>query len=674
MIKEIKLNKDEVALKDFCTQLSISQATGKNWIKLGKVETKKKNNIIYFDQRYIDKLKKEISSDANKTLKNRRNKKFVSGNNYYKAYVGDGSKNLKNVERIIEYIKTNDVIITNTLIRCIINEYAIQSFFQKLNSGKKISNAYYKFLDKKIDIKKYTNIFIISDKEKKEHLKIIKDNPDIFLNQFELEIEKDIMGLIYISLKNIGNRKATGTYYTPEKIVENLNNKLFEKEKINEKKILDPCCGTGNFLLKLPKEIVFNQIYAMDIDKESVYITRLNVAIKYSIDNKKELDSHIVVCDFLKVNVSKKYDFIIGNPPWGYDFSADEKEYMTKNYYSAYGNNIESFDLFIEKSKSLLNENGYISFVVPEALLNVKSHNRIREIILNNFDIKYLEYLGDAFDGVQCPSIIIILKLTNRKISTKNLEIKNNKANFKIKTEREVTPDYFSFIMNDYEYKIIKQIDALAEKFFLKNNAIFALGIVTGNNSKYISSKKTDGKEMIIRGKDIYKYRYKEAEEYIDFKPTQFQQVAPVEYYRATPKLFYRFISNKLVFAYVDKRVLSLNSGNILIPTIKGVNIKYILAILNSLVIQFYFDKKFRSIKILRSHIESIPIPVITKENEKMIINKVDKLIGAESNKEIERIYESLNNEIANLYKITKEDYKYIKEQYEKEETFLYIK
>lgn len=47
------------------------------------------------------------------------------------------------------------------------------------------------------------------------------------------------MGLIYISLKNIGNRKATGTYYTLEKIVENLNNKLFEKEKINEKRILD---------------------------------------------------------------------------------------------------------------------------------------------------------------------------------------------------------------------------------------------------------------------------------------------------------------------------------------------------------------------------------------------------------------------------------------------------
>ena len=44
-----KLKKNEIALREFCSQFSISQATGRNWIKLGKVVPKTKGNIIYFN-------------------------------------------------------------------------------------------------------------------------------------------------------------------------------------------------------------------------------------------------------------------------------------------------------------------------------------------------------------------------------------------------------------------------------------------------------------------------------------------------------------------------------------------------------------------------------------------------------------------------------------------------
>lgn len=667
-----KLKKNEIALKEFCSQFSISQATGRNWIKLGKVVPKTKGNIIYFNQKYIDNLKKEISTNKNKALKSRRNKKFISGNLYYKSYVGDNSKNIKVVENIIDFIKESNITITDALIKCIINEYAMQIIFHFQNKKEKINNAYCSFLENKLNIKNFSELFVVTDDERKKHLETINKYQPLFTEFFEYEPNKDIMGLIYISLKNLNSRKATGTYYTPEKLVKKLNTKLFENKIIKNKKILDPCCGTGNFLLNLPEHISFNQIYAMDIDSESTYIAKLNMAIKYNIHDTKKLNEHISTNNFLKFDTDEKYDFILGNPPWGYNFSNDEKKYLTSRYYSAFGNNIESFDLFIEKSKDLLNKNGIISFILPEALLNVKSHYKIREIILNNFDIKYLEYLGNAFDGVQCPSIIISLTLTNKKLSTKNLEVKNNKANFSIETERDISADYFSFTTNDYEYKIIKKINNLQKVFFLKNNSLFALGIVTGDNNKYISSKKTKNNEMIVRGKDIYKYKYHNTEEYIDFIPEQYQQVAPTEYYRTNPKLLYRFISNKLVFAYDDKQTLSLNSCNILIPTIKNVNIKYIMAILNSTIAQFYFDKNFNSIKILRSHIESIPIPNIDKKEEKKIIKKVDLLLNANSNDVIKKIYNDLDNKIANIYNINYDEYAYITEQYNNEENFLY--
>lgn len=81
------------------------------------------------------------------------------------------------------------------------------------------------------------------------------------------EENEDILGLIYISCKNIGNRKATGSYYTSTKVVRKLISKLDFQEN---QKILDPCCGTGNFLLQLPEHISFDKVYGNDIDTASV--------------------------------------------------------------------------------------------------------------------------------------------------------------------------------------------------------------------------------------------------------------------------------------------------------------------------------------------------------------------------------------------------------------------
>ena len=109
---------------------------------------------------------------------------------------------------------------------------------------------------------------------------------------------------------------------------------------------------------------------------------------------------------------------------------------------------------------------------------------------------------------------------------------------------------------------------------------------------------------------------------YIRFVPESFQQVAPVEMYRAKEKLLYRFISEVPVFTYDDQQTLSLNSCNIVIPDIDGLEMKYILAILNSSVAAYFISKKFNSVKLLRLHIEQMPIPVVSIDVQASIIKK----------------------------------------------------
>ena len=130
--------------------------------------------------------------------------------------------------------------------------------------------------------------------------------------------------------------------------------------------------------------------------------------------------------------------------------------------------------------------------------------------------------------------------------------------------------------------------------------------------------------------------------------------MALTEKYRAKEKLIYRFISNNLVFAYDDKQRLTLNSANIVIPKIPNYPIKVIAALLNSSLYQFIFQKKFFSIKILRSHIEQMPLPLWSDEIFTEIIELVNVNIKDRNN------FEKLDNYIMKKFDLSNEDKKYV--------------
>ena len=131
--------------------------------------------------------------------------------------------------------------------------------------------------------------------------------------------------------------------------------------------------------------------------------------------------------------------------------------------------------------------------------------------------------------------------------------------------------------------------------------------------------------------------------------------------YRAPEKLLYRFISSQLVFAYDDKQTLSLNSCNIVIPKIPGIKTKYVLSILNFRIAQFLYKREFNSVKVLRSHIESIPIPVVDEIIQDKIISITNKLIAGLEIQEAELVYDKLDLLIADIFHLTPAEFEIIK-------------
>ncbi|MCM1225081.1 MAG: N-6 DNA methylase [Lachnospiraceae bacterium] len=659
-----------ISLADLCKDLSISIATGRNWIKLGKLTpTTQKRKNYYFSVDSVSQIKSSIKKSENKTLKARRNKKYISGNNIYNSYISDSSVNTSIIQSIMDILHSNSINITDDIMIGLLTDCAVQLTIARTSNPEEAGNIY-DYLNKKYIHNPYIPLIDDLAALNKNITAVVKDYPMLFHVAYQYETGEDILGLLYLSLKNLGNRKATGSYFTPNNIAKKLCQKIFSINDYHEKTILDPCCGTGNFILQLPPEIDYSNVYGNDIDPVSLKIARINFALKYLVSDKEILFRHITETDYLSFSNEKKYDFIIGNPPWGYVFSDSVKEQLRKKYISANGSNIESYDVFIEQAIHNLKVNGVLSFVLPEAVLNVKAHSEIRKVILCSNSFQYIEFLGNVFDKVQCPCIIFQMLHTDFPLSTTGMTVHDGTKEFSIMTQRPMTDACFSFLISDEEYSILNKLEKADHMITLAGQADFALGIVTGNNKEYLSSKKHSNHEGILKGSDLCKFKYHEPTNYIIFKPESFQQIAPVRYYRAKEKLFYRFICNQLVFAYDDAQTLSLNSCNIVIPNVKGLAMKYIMAVLNSRIAQFYFTKQFHSVKVLRSHIEQIPIPYVNETEQEKIIKYVERILCS-SQDEIAGLYDNMDEEISRLYQLTADEYAAVRSVTEGENLFL---
>ena len=464
----------------------------------------------------------------------------------------------------------------------------------------------------------------------------------------------DFLGLLHQSLLSEGEKSRIGSYYTPKFIVDEVVKQNLKGNYI----VLDPCCGTGQFLL-LASERIDNpsQLWGFDIDKSAVRLARINLLLKFpQLKFKPNIFHRNSLLE--DSNGIPKFDLVITNPPWGFHFSKDE-ELLLRNKYPDIKSK-EAFAYFLEVGIGFLKEGGTLSYILPESILNIKIHKDIRERILRKTTIKKITHLNRPFDGVF--TNVVRIDLVNKKTDNNTFIAEKGNLLFQIDQIRlSSNQEYiFDVFTNPSDCMLIDKVFSV-EHNTLEDNAIWALGIVTGDNKKHIQENYRSDLEPILTGKDIKRFCSKRPSKYIRFIPDNFQQVAPEEKYRAKEKLLYKFISKQLVFAYDDRQRLTLNSANVLIPTIPNYSIKTILALFNSTLYQFIFEKKFGAIKVLKSHIEQLPLPDINKEQHIRLEKLVDKLLNEELGMdERKSLYMKLDDEVIELFPLDEHEKKRI--------------
>lgn len=463
-----------------------------------------------------------------------------------------------------------------------------------------------------------------------------------------LNMDDDFIGAFYQSVLSISAKSVTGSYYTPSELLSAIR---IEKNT----RVIDPCCGSGGILLKvLSKDHNPSFVYARDIDPIAVQICTVNLALFF---NNPNMTAHICCSDFLfdetdglfAKSYKEKFDCIITNPPWGSKFSKEQKDLLVSLYPEIA--TTEAFSVALYKASKMISEGGELFFFLPHSFLNVATHKNIRKFILNTISQVEIKLLGNAFKGVLSEAILLRLKRHNILNHLLQVEDKNGKQ-YSIHRANIVAPYYIvSATSSNHDEEILIKLFS-SEHSTLLNKADFALGIVTGNNKKHILKEKINRSEPIFRGKDIVPYKYLEPEYFIEFQPDIYQQVAPLKYYR-TKKIVYRFISDKLICVLDSKNNLILNSANLFIP--HNYPMETIVCLFNSVIYTFIYRKKFHSTKVLKSHIQSLPLPNYSKIDHLRFMEYFRDICNGTQKQD------SVDLEICKYYGLSNEDFNYIK-------------
>jgi len=421
--------------------------------------------------------------------------------------------------------------------------------------------------------------------------------------------DKDILGFIYQSLITEGEKNISGQYYTNRSVVEYiLNGKALSENET----FLDPCCGSGAFLMGISTNNPSN-LYGFDINPIAVMIASANLIIKYS---EIVFTPNVFCIDYLgkdlltnsRADIPFKFDNIYTNPPWG----SDKEGLYTANYPLIKSK--ERASMVIAESLHRLKENGTLYFLLPTSLLKIKSHNDIRRYILSNTTIHQIDIYKDRFDGVFTDYFSI--KLCPQKTQKQSYVVTSDKGSSLVTlpdsdyASGNIAIENFSMIDNS----IINKMESSCNDNL--SHSTWALGIVTGDNKNKVKKEKTEGLEPIYVGKHVTPFKLQDESSYILFDPDNFQQCAKEEYFRAPEKLIYRFIAKYPIVAYDDKQCLCLNSANILIPDIDSISIKSVAALLNSTLYHYYYSLKFSDIKVLKGNLQELPFPKLTKEQD----------------------------------------------------------
>lgn len=359
-------------------------------------------------------------------------------------------------------------------------------------------------------------------------------------------------------------RKSKGVYYTPNDVVrfivansiKSLYGKLNRdnigdesladipyKSFATKKTVFDPTCGAGEYLIsaldikfdlldqhytRMPASVVADTVatvFGNDINVDSTTISKMRLLIcvlnRYGANKciglSKILNQNFYSYDYvLETSEKKKYDVIVGNPPYVEDFKSGLK--LKRKYGNIYAN------VLINASKQL-SENGSLGFIIPLSYISTPRMNELRnelfEIVREQYILSYADRPDCLFDSVHQKLCILVgkRKKTSRKVYTGSYQ-------YWYKSERSTLFEKTQVVENDYFS------DSCIPKLGTRTDIDIFRKIIESQNNVSVYDVSRTGEEVVYlnRRETFWMKAYREKVDDPDYKVFSFNSKGEADY------------------------------------------------------------------------------------------------------------------------------------------------
>ncbi len=291
-----------------------------------------------------------------------------------------------------------------------------------------------------------------------------------YLNHYDFsEINDDILGALYEAYMPRETRKALGGFYTQKPIVEFILDRIgwTSDTDLRLKTLIDLGAGSGTFLVaairrflsSLPKSLpadaalglAVEAIHGLDIDPFATHLCEFNLVfqildkyreVKLANPKKKIEPLDIHNTDSLEVPSAKqtsllyhgesealvrylrqktaadlakerKYDFVVGNPPYvTYRIPPEKREYYRETYQESIFNRLNLYRLFVHRASQMMNHGARLGYIVPNTWIADKYARNFRQFLLKNFNILEVVPIPESvkafFQVTQATTILVL--------------------------------------------------------------------------------------------------------------------------------------------------------------------------------------------------------------------------------------------------------------------------
>lgn len=442
---------------------------------------------------------------------------------------------------------------------------------------------------------------------------------------------------------------------------------------INEHKLVDEMqtkiTGGGIVFPNIENVILENNLYGVDINEESVEIAKLALWLRTaqpyrklsSLNNNIKCGNSLISdvevagdkafdweAEFPQVFEKGGFDVVIGNPPYGAELDDESKSYIMSKYKTC-EYQVNTYVVFYEKGLLIVKDGGILGYITPATFTYQHYFRKLRTFMQQYTQVCICKYCYKVFDDADIGDAVSwIMRKQENKYSNVRLLICKSPNDI---SNQSLYKDYEQIVGQDGCYSITTSgldfMKICINTFTLSDISNVIVGVKAYQQGKgepkqtkqvveekrFTATSKIDSTYIkCVNGRDFHRYIFlSEPSMYLSYGKWLAEPRESAPFFE-DEKIILRQTSDSLIATIDTNKYINLNNVYNVGSINRKFNVRYILALLNSKLLNYIYqsiaqEKGRLFAEVKKVYLGKLPIKDCELTKQKEFVVKTNLII-----------------------------------------------